>query len=82
MKEILHFYGQKSFLMLQRKPLERESFGKRGRRCHPSPPPTPCLDKMTQDIKISKFLNIWLKWQIVNGFKLEVNGHFSWAVLH
>ena len=29
---------------------------------------------MTRDKKIGKFLNIWLKWQTVNGFKLEVNG--------
>ena len=29
---------------------------------------------MTRDKKIGKFLNIWLKWQTVNGFELEVNG--------
>ena len=59
-KEILHFSGQKSVLILLRKTLERASFGKRGRRCH-NPPPIPPLYITTQDIQIGKFLNNLLK---------------------
>ena len=69
MKEILHYSaGQKLFLILLRKTLERESFCKRGRR---SPPPL-LFFIMTQDIQIAKFLNSLLK--MANGLKLEVNG--------
>ena len=53
MKEILHFSGKKSFLMLLIKSLENASFSKRGRRCHPQPPIPPFWDIMTQEIQIS-----------------------------
>ena len=68
------FLWSKIIFDASKKTLRKGKFWQERKKMPSFPPPTPCLDKMTQDIKISKFLNIWLKWQIVNGFKLEVNG--------
>ena len=75
MKEILHFSGQKSFLMLLRKNPRKGKFWQREEE-DASPPPLlhPFLDKMTKDIQIAKILGSLLKLQIVNSLKLEVNG--------
>ena len=61
MKEILHFSGQKSFLMLLRKTLKGQVLAREEEDALPSPPLHPFLDKMTQDIKITKFLKSLLK---------------------
>jgi len=51
MKEILHFSGKKSFLMLLRKNLRKGKFWQERKKMPFSPPPSPFLDR------ISKLLN-------------------------